>query len=194
MFRGMFAELARIGLRPTIAGVAVLGIGLLAGQGLAAHPEFVPVRAIRFWLSRVLIPGARHARFVVRFLTVFCNNACTSALLIAAGAFPGGAWVAVAAVSVSMGIAIRVLAAGDLPWPRGDEEAARDGWVRFGMLLNLLEAPAIVIVLGLSMGRLAAPNGLKTAEIWHIFATIVLPVLIIAAAGEALWLGRVRVP
>ena len=56
-----------------------------------------------------------------------------------------------------------------------------------GVALNLLEPPAIVLVIGLSLGRTAAP--LPAGVAWEMFVVWAVPLLLAAAAGEALWLG-----
>ena len=55
------------------------------------------------------------------------------------------------------------------------------------MILNLLEPPAIALALGLAIGRSAIP--LSSTQAWGVFLTWVVPAMLVAAGGEALWLG-----
>ena len=85
---------------------------------------------------------------------------------------------------------------GDRAAPQGilhtKSQGRVDSLARLGFVLNLVEVPAIVVAVGLSMGQLAAPNELSAPELWRIFGLLVLPVLVVAAGGESLWIGRVR--
>jgi len=219
-----------IGLRGTLAGCVVLVVATVAGWGLGAYPHFPPVRAVSFWVRRVIIRALKKDSWTVRAGAIFLNNASICALIVAAGALPGGSWAMVTVVGFSMGVAMRVLGE-ETGWPpeeispdarhetptAGDngqfsppeadpseDEVARppalnagpeihiDLPAKIGFALNLVEIPAIVIVAGLSMGQLAAPNGLSMSAVWRIFAALVLPALALAAGGEALWIGRVR--
>ena len=57
-------------------------------------------------------------------------------------------------------------------------------------MLNLLEPPAIIAAIGLSLGRSVVP--LSPGQAWEAFAAWIVPALLIAAGGEALWLGAER--
>lgn len=204
----MIEDLASIGWRPTLIGLVVLLIGTIAGWGMAADREFTPAHWLRWWLERIILPGLRQRSWLARLVVILLNNATICVLLIWAGGVPAGAWIGVVIVGLSLGAALRMLS--DPRWEMADyaglsEPADRsppdpesgmppapDRLVALGVLLNLLELPAITIVLGLTMGRLAAPNHLAPADIWRIFACWVVPLLAIAAGGESLWLGRRR--
>jgi hypothetical protein len=53
----------------------------------------------------------------------------------------------------------------------------------------MLEPPAILISAGLSLAQGAMPADLSTTAVWSTFAHIVLPLLALAAAGEATWMS-----
>jgi hypothetical protein len=184
----MLEEALQVGWRPVLAGAATLGIGVAAGWVLASEPHRRPVRAVRWWLS-VLLRGVRHRRTTVRALVIFLNNTTVMALLVAMGGLPGGAWAASCAIGTAMGMALRRLDVADLGPAVENPAPPRPGHT-FGMILSMLEIPAILLGLGLSLGQLAAPNHLDAAQVWRIFGTILLPTLAVAALGEAVMLGR----
>ena len=192
----MLTEVLGIGLRPTLAGVAVLVIAAVAGWGMAAQGRFILVRAVRFWVERVILRALNHRRWSARAAIIFCNNTAICTLLVLAGGWPGGSWIAVTIVGLSMGIALRSLTGSpELPGLEAlesdyDTPPKADMLLWLGLLLNLIEVPAIIVTLGLSMGQLASPNNLSPDEIWGVFLNLVTPALLIAAAGEALWIGR----
>jgi hypothetical protein len=202
-------DLASIGWRPTLIGIVVLVIGAIAGWGMAGDRAFAPARWLRWWLERIILPGLRQGSWLGRALMIFLNNAAICALLILAGGLPAGAWVAVVVVGLSLGAAMRMLTDPrwdvSIPPELGEAEdpasevsddgappAGLDRVASLGVLLNLLELPAIAIALGLTMGRLAVPNNLVPTDIWRIYASWVAPLLVVAAAGESLWIGRRR--
>ena len=191
----MYTDLTNIGWEPALAGTIVLIIGAISGWGIAATPTFPPVIVVRFWVDRVILPALRNRMWVFRTTVIFGNNATICALVILAGKLPSGAWVAVVLVGLAIGIAFRLLGESDVVNTPGDDSDApprADALVQIGLVLNLLEIPAIVITMGLSMGQLAKPNGLSSDSIWNIFAVWVMSLLLIAAAGESLWIGRQR--
>ena len=69
--------------------------------------------------------------------------------------------------------------------PARDRQARRR--IRIGIALNMLEPPAIVVTLGLTLGLRTIP--LTCEQAWQTFGVWVVPALFVAAAGEALWLG-----
>lgn len=191
----MLTDITQIGLRPTLAGLAALIVAAISGWGIGEHAAFLPVRWVRWWMERVIIRGLSDNRFVIRGAIVFANNATTCALLIAAGALPAGSWIAIVLVGLTMGIAIRALSDASSS-PAVEEESkcpqSPDRLTQIGLSLNLLEAPAIIVTLGLSMGRLAAPNTLSETQTWDVYVLWVVPALLVAAIGEAIWVGKIR--
>ncbi len=258
--------LQEMGWRPVLTGLVVLVIAAVSGWGMAKDRAFAPVRAVRWWLARVILPNLRRGWWG-RTGFIFLNNASTCALLIVLGGLAWGAWIGIVVVGLAMGMSLRLLGEGDLPEvaslpttrsgnneganrdrptgptpgpddaeangrsesldriedpddpaapasaesrsPKRDEaspatpaEVGREGGadtaeqhpidraVAVGMALNLLEVPAILITLGLSMGRGGATSGLLSGDVWTAYAVAVAPLLLIAAGGEALWLGR----
>ena len=127
-----------------------------------------------------------------RAATIFLNNTAVLAAVVALGVWTVAAFLGVAALGLSLGIGLRILSGSldDLAVPAGGSSGHARRAVTFGVVLNLLEPPAIVLALGLALGRRAIP--LAGAETWTVFAFWVVPALLAAAAGEALWLGAGR--
>ena len=188
----MWEDLTRIGGRPIAAGLATAAIGLAAGWIMAGEARWLPVRLIHAWVKGVLLPGVRRRRSVVRFLVPFLNNSIVLAMLVLAGGYPGGGWAGVCLLGLAMGIALRSVNVEDVAPTPVPALPPRAFPYRLGLLLNMLEVPAIVIALGLAMGQVAAPNGLPGADAWRVFGTWVMPALAAAAAGESLWLGQLQ--
>ncbi|MFQ5590676.1 MAG: hypothetical protein ACE5HE_05915 [Phycisphaerae bacterium] len=173
-----------------LTGTTLALVGLGVGWAVGARSSFAPVRAIAWWITAVILPLLATRSWIRRGATIFINNGLIAAAVVALGAWPVVAIAAVAAVGVNLGIALRVLAgrSSGLPEPPEPHGARRAGWrTRLGIALNLLELPAIVVALGLAMDRAALP--LSTELVWETFIVWVLPTLLVAAAGEALWLG-----
>jgi hypothetical protein len=194
-------DLASIGWRATLVGVVVLIIATVAGWGMAADQTFAPAHWLRWWIARIILPGLRRESWLARFAVIFLNNASICALVIWAGGVRGGSWVAIVLVGLSLGTALRMLTDPRWGFPlpeeppaaaEGQPPPAPDRVAAFAVLVNLLELPAIALTLGLSMGRRAVPNNLPAEDLWRIYASWVVTLLLIAAAGEALWLGRRR--
>ena len=195
----VFDELFQIGVKPILAGSAVIVIGLVVGLGISAHRGFFFVRAVRWYVERVVLRALRGRGWTGRALFIFLNNCLVCGAMVAAGMLPGGSWTAIILVGLSMGVAIRALSELDDEHQTAQDKQAADGkggqdvaaWM--GMILNLIELPAIVLTLGLSMGRLAAVNHLADAEVWSVFVRWVIPALALGACGEALWMCRLGV-
>ena len=120
---------------------------------------------------------------------IFVNNVSLLAVLVALGRWSLAALLGVACLGVSLGIAVRIMSSQMLvfgscaPAPRGR-------LARLGIALNLLEPPAIMLAIGLSLARQAIP--LSPMQVWETFVIWAVPALALAAGGEALWLGAGR--
>ncbi len=173
----------------------LLGAGLTLvatwfGWRLGRRRSFLPVKAIGWWVVGVVLPLLRCASWLRRMMLIFLNNGAILAAIVAVGGYRYGGIVGAGTLGVSLGIALRMIA--DASPSLGGRVGASAGpdsrWrVRIGLALNMLEPPAILVAVGLSMAR----GSLKvtTEQAWLAFAVFVLPALQFAAAGEALWLG-----
>ncbi len=173
---------------------AALGTGLMlvgAGSGWAIGKTvwLPPVRLIAWWVVRVILPVLRCRSWWGRGAAIFGNNLSILAALLALGRWQAASLAGVAGLGVSLGIGLRILfSTSDAAWGsafRYSAEAKRR--LRIGVALNLLEPPAIMLTIGLSLGRALGP--LSGAQAWETFALWVFPMTLLAAAGEALWMG-----
>lgn len=72
-----------------------------------------------------------------------------------------------------------------LPEPSGASSPAWKLWI--GLSLNMLEPPAIIVAIALALSRASIP--LDAMDAWVAFLVWIVPAMLIAAGGEALWLG-----
>ncbi len=184
----------------TIAAVwksMVLGTGLIlvttvAGWGIAGTPAFPPVRMVAWWVRRLVKPLLSCRSWWVRAVAIFVNNTSILVIIVALGQWRWIALAAVACLGLSLGMGLRILAedpdTSRRVNPSADRSMAKSVWI--GIALNLLEPPAIMLAIGLSMGRHVV--SISPVDVWTTFALWVVPATLIAAGGEALWLGACR--
>jgi len=177
----------------SLLGIGLIAVGALAGWSLAQAPAVLPVRMVSWWVKRIVLPLLHRPSWFVRSASIFANNIVILALLTVLGRWHVTALLGVATVGVNLGIGLHVLG-DEFPGFDGSPSAAHEGhdWrVRLGMALNMLELPAIMLTGGLALQRAAL--SLSNTEVWGTFLLWILPATLVAAAGEALWIG-VRVP
>jgi len=172
-----------------IIGTLLLLIGTGVGLVIGKVNTFIPVHWITWWVLRVIVPLLQKRSWILRSTTIFINNILILALIVAMGYYSYAAIFGISIVGFSMGIALKVLS--DQPESFSISNTTLAGsnlrMFRFGIILNLLEPPAIVAALGLSMGR--AVVSLNPQQTWGPFLHWILPAMLIAAGGEALWIG-----
>ena len=161
----------------------------VVGWLVAAYRAFPPVRLVSWWIRRVIWPLLTPASWLQRTAVILANNSTLLALLVFLGRWRFAGPIGVVVLGLSLGMALRALAA-ETNGPEFTEsvldlKARRRMWI--GVTLNLLEVPAIVVAIGLSIGLRTVP--LDSGAVWDAFGVLVLPALVLAAAGEALWLG-----
>jgi len=174
------------GLLGAVLTVSTTWLGWQTGR----RKSFPPVQAIGWWVKRIVVPLLRCSSWSRRTAIIFLNNATVLAIIVAVGRYPYSGMAAAAALGASLGIALRVLADASFglggSTDRFNEPQVR--WrLRIGLTLNMLEPPAIVVAVGLSFAR--GSQKIPAGAAWETFAVVVMPALLIAAAGEALWLG-----
>ena len=171
-----------------VVGTVLLLIGVGVGLCIGRARSFVMVRWVHAWVSSVIIPLLYKRSWLIRTITIFANNMAILVGIILLGNWSSAAIIGIALVGLSMGIALRVLS--DLPEsfaaPNDQTCESKRRLFRLGMLLNLLEPPAIIVALGISMGRTVA--SLSDVEIWEVLCWV-FPAMLLAACGEALWIG-----
>lgn len=170
----------------TVLAVACVGAGWILALGNTGGPT----RLIAWWVHHVVDRIVRAGCWRRRCAGIFANNTAVTALLVALGAWAVGAWAGIVCLGLSLGIGLQVMSrrpdAFGIVTNSADVRAARR--IRVGVTLNMLEPPAIAIAIGLSLGRNALPAGLSAGQSWETFAVCVVPLLLVAACGEALWL------
>ena len=156
---------------------------------MARQPALPPVRVVSWWIRHVVVPLVTCRAWWRRAAAIFTNNMVILSAVMAVGHWPVAPLFAVAGLGVSLGVALHVMA--ELPvlpltrWPcRGSAAQHR---IRVGVALNLLEPPAIMLTVGLSLARPVMP--FPATQSWETFGLWVAPATLLAAAGEALWLG-----
>jgi hypothetical protein len=173
-------------------GAALLGLTVWAGWIAGGRPQWPPVQAVDWWVRRIALPILRPRSWLGRAAIIFGNNIAILTLLVAAGSWPGASLVGVALVGLSLGAAFRLLLS--MPdhtlAPRLRLEPRDERRVRIGLALNMLEPPAILYAVTLSISRWLVP--LPSEAVWRSYLIWVVPAMLIAAGGEALWLGAGR--
>ncbi len=179
-------------LTSMVIGLVVVVPTAYAGWQVACHRSLVPVRMIAWWVTHVAVPLIRSPSWGRRAVTIFLNNAAVLALVLALGRWKVGGYSGVAALGLSMGIGLRILSGAEdcIAVPGSKSGRAVRSRVAIGVALNMLEPPAIAIVLGLAIGQQAIP--VASTHAWALYLTYVVPALFVAAGGEALWLGEAR--
>ena len=175
-----------------IAGSGLVVAGTCIGWVIGRSDSLPPVRWVAWWVTRVIVPLVRSRRWWQRAAAIFVNNATILGVVVAVSFSRTLPALLIALVGVSLGIGLRVLSARDellstiVPQDRGPTSRIQVG---IGLALNLLELPAIVLAVGLSLGRSAA--SLPASIAGEAFTVWVVPMLMVGAAGEALWLGSI---
>lgn len=173
-----------------IVGTVLAVVCVVAGWLLSLRTRGGPTRLVAWWVRHVVDRIVRAASWRRRCAGIFVNNTAVTALLVALGVWTVAAWAGIVCLGLSLGIGLQVMtrrpdAFGMMTNPV-DAGAARR--IRVGVTLNMLEPPAIAIAIGLSLGRNALPAALSASQSWETFALCVVPLLLLAACGEALWL------
>lgn len=176
-------------------GTGLILIGTGAGWTVGQAARLPPVRLIAWWISRFVLPVLRCRSWWGRAAAIFANNLSILAALLALGRWHAASIVGVAGLGISLGIGLRVLSGPSgaviRTAPVRKRCADERRRLRIGVALNLLEPPAIILTIGLSLGRV--PIALSWTQAWETFALWVFPLTLVAAAGEALWMGVTRI-
>jgi len=174
----------------SLLGTAVILASVLAGWRIGRRHRTAAVRLVSWWVERVIRPIVEGGSWLRRAVTIAANNTLICATVVALGAVPYAAWFAVAGVGLGLGIALRVMGPRPGAEPGGLEclPAGRRAAVNLGLALNLIEVPAIMLSAGLSLAQGAWSQKLTSPDALTAFGYAVVPMLIVAAAGEALWM------
>jgi len=176
-----------------LAGAALILSATVCGWFAGRNTSFALTRSIRWWLIDVMLALIRRRSWIGRTVTIFVNNITILSGIVLLG-YVNLSLVATALVGFAMGVALRVL--GNSPDaffapPSGDggpEAARRVGKVRLGIAFNLLEPPAIIAAIGLGWG--VQEHADVSERAWPLFMICIVPPMLLAAGGEALWIGE----
>jgi hypothetical protein len=177
-----------------LAGGALLVACAVLGWWSSSSRRGLLVRCTSFWFDHVVSRVLAARSWTSRALLIAANNSLVCAGLVLLGALGWVVWIGIVATGLALGTALRLLAESDhfdltevAPQPTGRRLAL------IGIALNLLEPPAILVSVGLGLAQVAAGGtpDLRSASV--VFAGVVLPLLLLSAGGEALWMGIYRV-
>jgi len=180
--------------------VVCVAIGWVAGRERQAR--FVCL--VSWWLDHVVRPLLVKRSWFQRTVIIAANNSLVCVAVVVIGAVGNLSWLGVVFVGLGLGVALRLMLDGKPTAPSDvdaeplaqDEQGPGDGvgarrlrWLAtIGLALNLLEIPAILFSAGLSLGQGSLSSALSLSDALTAFASIVMPVLFVSAAGEALWM------
>ena len=172
-----------------IGGVALV-VCLGVGWWVAGRPVGWLVRGASYWLDHVVRRVLDGRSWAMRAAIIAANNSLVCVLLVVLGSMGHAAWLGIAGVGLGLGTALRVaMDRGLVFFPEGELSGRQRVAVGVGITLNLLEPPAILLAAGLSLGQGAVVDRLGLTTALQLYGGIGLPMLMIAAGGEALWLG-----
>jgi hypothetical protein len=163
-----------------------MGIGWRAG----AIRESLAVRVTMWWLTHVVRPLFASRSWLRRLLIIAGNNSLMCAIVVVLGRFGHLAWLGVSCIGLGLGIALRLMLS--VPVEDHDDSESQSAGIRvltgIGLGLNLIEVPALMLTTGLALSQGALSSSLDVQSALTVFAAVALPMLIISAAGEALWM------
>ncbi len=182
--------LGRLGFS-MVLGTTLIVLATAVGWLVAGFQGFFFVRWVNFWVKRVVIPLLQTPSWSRRTVTIFANNTLVLAAILLLGSWGISSRLGVILAGLSLGVAFRhlaeYLADSDFfsdPSTPGDRRR-----FRIGIVLNSLEIGAIVVTVGLTVG---VPDlNVSLAQAWTLYGFGVVPTLLVAAGGEALWMGVV---
>lgn len=174
-----------------LVGGLVMVACVLAGWRHARRRSPWTVRLINWWLDQVVRPLLLARTWRRRTAAIALNNTSICAVLVALGPLSHVVWLAIVGVGFALGIALRIMVESPANALFAESARSRAGrWIAgLGFMLNLLEPPAVMLSAGLGLGQRAWAAGVDWTSAWGAFAILALPMLVVAAAGEALWMG-----
>jgi len=175
--------------RQSLVGGAMVVAGAAVGWSIGRARRNRLVRAVAWWLHHVVHPLMASRTWFRRTVIIAANNSLICAAVVVLGSLGHVAWLGVAGIGLGLGIALRLMIAE--PIPEQDDQPPVGGsrvLEGVGLALNALEVPAVMLAAGLGLGQGAISSTLNPANALAAFALFVLPMLLVSAAGEALWI------
>jgi len=187
-----------------LGGALIIGC-VVIGWHIGRERQARFVCLISWWLDHIVRPLLTQCSWLRRTAVIAVNNSLVCLAMVLLGAFWSLAWLGVLFVGLGLGVAMRLLigeqldAYGEIdaePDVHDENEPSKDetehhlGWLTtIGVILNLLEVPAIMLSAGLSLSQGSLSSAVNLHEVLSAYVSIVLPMLVIAATGEALWMA-----
>jgi hypothetical protein len=186
--------------RESLGGSVFVFVFTGVGWQVAAGRDAVVVRVVRWWLDHIVRPLFTSRSWLRRMLIIAGNNALICGAVVLLGGFGHVAIAGVICVGVGLGIALRLMLT--VPVEDQDEQVDQPMLHRVltgvGLVLNMVEVPAIMLTTGLALSQGSTgflwllhhspPSLLGPVDALEIYAVVVVPMLLIGAAGEALWM------
>lgn len=170
----------------SLVAFACIGLGWRAG----ATRESPATRVTMWWLNHIVRPLFVSRSWLRRMVIIAGNNSLICAVVVILGRLGHLAWLGVVCVGLGLGIALRLMLS--VPVEDQDDSETHSARVRvltgIGLVLNLIEVPALMLTAGLALSQGAISSTLDTRSALTVFAGVALPMLIVSAAGEALWM------
>jgi len=182
-------------LFPILIGSGLVIGGTAGGWAIGRWPWLPPVRLMKWWVRHVVRRILRARTWLGCAAGIFLNNTLACGLIVVAGVHSAAAWFAVGGLGMGLGIGLRLMLNDAVELDPADlRRPPVRRRVRIGVALNMLEPPAIAIATGLSLGQRALAVGVEPKAAWETFGMTVVPLLLVSALGEALWLHASRRP
>lgn len=176
--------------REALLGSGVIVVGVAAGWWLGKDEQAGIVRIVAWGLRRIVHPLLRPCSWARRAAVIALNNTAICLAVVLLGAAGHVAWLGVAGIGLGLGIGLRQLSAATFADAVVVAPPRRNAWVRAaGYGLNLLEVPAIMLSAGLGLAQGALSTTINAASALSVFGIVAVPLLIVSAAGEALWMS-----
>jgi len=184
-------RLLLVWLESLVGGVLIVASAIV-GWRLAAARGGALVRVVGWWLDHVVRHVIVSRSWLRRTVLIAANNSFSCGVLVLLGGLGHVAWLAVCGLGLALGVAVRwiIETMGAYESEHAHHALPRRAQVlqAIGFAVNMLEIPAILLSAGLSLGQGAMSSALEPFAAVTVFAVIVVPLLIVGAAGEALWM------
>ncbi|UCD30522.1 MAG: hypothetical protein JSV03_08660, partial [Planctomycetota bacterium] len=176
-----------------LIGGSVIVVCVFVGWRAAYADQSWAVRAVKWWLYHVVYRVVTSRSWLMRTCMIAANNSLICLTAVVLGAFGHVAWAAVACIGLGLGIALHLMIGTrpiDVDVVEEEIPVSRNkALTTIGMLLNLLEVPAIMLSAGLSLAQGALTPTISLSMALGIFVRFALPMFVLGAAGESLWMG-----
>ena len=190
MFNTQINNLYQIWQESLIGGAVIVVCALVGWLAGNVHDRWA-VRVVKWWLDHIVYRVVISRSWLKRTVMIAVNNSLICLCPPLLGKLDYIAWLAIACIGFCLGVALRLMIK-ETPAVRDDEEKIISSNTKspiIGMLLNLLEIPAIMLCAGLGLSQGAMTSTIDLPSALHIYCLFALPMFIIGASGESLWMG-----